>query len=93
MVNQTYQAAFHKNHKKLTTSSTTGALAALSEVQMEQVHVETSLALYKGDSTFKLDNSYKLDNHFNGFSGLGLGSQPTGFINNQANINAVQAIK
>jgi type II secretory pathway predicted ATPase ExeA len=100
MVDQAYQAAFHKNHKKLTTSRTKGAfsgglepLLALSEVQMKEVHVETSLALYKGDSTFKLDNSYKLDNHFNGFTGLGLGSQPASFVNNQANITALHAVK
>ena len=93
MVDKAYQAASHKNQKKVITSSTEGAIAALSEVQMEQVHVETSLALHKGDGTFKLNNSCKPDNHLNGFTGLGLGSQPTGFISNQVNITAAHAIK
>ena len=87
VVGKAYQAAFHKNQNNVITSSTKGALAALSEVQLEQVHVETYLSLHKVDSTCKLDNS------FNGFTGLRRVNQSTGLINNQANIVSFDGIK
>jgi len=86
-VGKAYQAAFHKNQNNVINSSTKGALAALSEVQLEQVHVKTYLSLHKVHSTCKLDNS------FNGFTSFGRVNQFTGSSNNQANIVSFGGIK
>ncbi len=47
VVGNAYHAAFHKNQNNAITSSTKGALAALSEVQLEQVHVKTFFSSIK----------------------------------------------
>jgi type II secretory pathway predicted ATPase ExeA len=80
VVSKTYRAAFQKDQNTFIPPSITGVPTALSEVQLEQVNVNTSLPFYKLNSTCKLDNS------FNGFTCLGRINQSTGSVNNQTNI-------
>ena len=87
VVDKAYQATFHKNQKDVITSSPKGALAALSEVQLEQVHVNTFISLQKVDSTCKLDNS------FNGFTGQSRANHSSGPFNKQSNMVSFDGIK